>query len=183
MKIRKMYKFESAHIVRDAVSRRCSHSFHGHSGEIEVFFKSNKLDRAGMVYDFGAMKKFVGSFLDMFDHSVHLWLAESQEVKDFFMKHNERWIIVPVNPTAENYALMFKDVINQLLKHSPYSNGEDGVYCSGVRYHETRTGYAESEESDVVRFELNDFIFSRNTIKEVSTELEMVLAKEGVSYE
>ena len=73
MKIRKLYRIESAHIVKNAYSQRCSHSYHGHSGVIEVFFKSDELDNAGMIFDFGAMKKTVGSFLDMFDHSAHLW--------------------------------------------------------------------------------------------------------------
>ena len=135
MRIRKQYKFESSHIVRNAVSRRCSHSFHGHSGIVEVFFKSDHLDRGGMVYDFGAMKDFVGSFLDMFDHSTHLWGEETDEIIEFFKKNNERWVVLPYNPTAENYAVMFKDVINELLKVSPYNNGEGKVYCSGVIYY------------------------------------------------
>lgn len=171
MRIRKQYKFESSHIVRNAVSRRCSHSFHGHSGIVEVFFKSNHLDNGGMVYDFGAMKDFVGSFLDMFDHSTHLWVDERPDIIEFFKTNNERWVVVPYNPTAENYALMFKDVINELLRISPYNNGEGDVYCSGVKYHETRTGYAEAEEGDTLGVKLTDLVFSPETYQEVSASL------------
>ena len=81
MTIRKLYRIESAHIVRNAVSDRCSQSYHGHGGVIEVFFKSKGLDKAGMVYDFGAFKRTIGSFIDMFDHSVHLWKHSSDNVR------------------------------------------------------------------------------------------------------
>lgn len=171
MKIRKLYKFESAHIVRDAISRRCSHSFHGHSGEVEVFLKSNHLDKAGMVYDFGAMKELIGSFLDMFDHSVHLWEDEKPHIIEFFKQENERWVILPCNPTAENYALLFKDIINELLSQSEYTNGEGDVYCSGVRYHETRTGWAESDDNDMSSYSLKDLKFSTRTLGEASPKL------------
>jgi 6-pyruvoyltetrahydropterin/6-carboxytetrahydropterin synthase len=47
MIIRKQFKFEGAHIVRNCTTRRCKKSIHGHSYVVEVFFTSNKL------YDFG----------------------------------------------------------------------------------------------------------------------------------
>ena len=93
MVIRKLYRIESAHIVRNAFSKRCSHSYHGHSGVIEVFLKSRKLDNAGMIFDFGALKNTVGSFIDMFDHSVHLWREDKPENIEFFTEENDRYII------------------------------------------------------------------------------------------
>lgn len=175
MVIRKLYRIESAHIVRNAISERCSHSYHGHSGVIEVFFKANHLDKAGMVYDFGAMKKTIGSFIDMFDHSIHLWEQDNIANIHFFTQENNRYIILPCNPTAENYCLLFRDCINEILKHSNFTNGEDKVYCSGVRYHETSTGYAESEENDPVKFNLKDLNFSPKTIEEASDEIKAFL--------
>lgn len=176
MKIRKLYRIESAHIVIDAVSRRCSHSTHGHSGVIEVFLKSNKLDKAGMIYDFGAFKKTIGSFIDMFDHSTHLWDKDDPKRINFFKEMNERWIILPCNPTAENYCVLFKDCINQILrKYTKYTNEEGFVTCSGVRYHETTTGYAESDESDAVTFNLEQIEFSPATIDEASDEIKQII--------
>lgn len=177
MVIRKLYRIESAHIVRDAVSKRCSHSYHGHSGVFEVFFKSNALDAAGMVYDFGAMKKTVGSFIDMFDHAVHLWNRDEEENIEFFTQHNARYIILPFNPTAENYALFFKKCVNQILNYSHFSNSECGVYCSGVRYHETVTGYAESEEQDTCTFKLNQVEFSDAVLAEATPEIVEIINK------
>lgn len=177
MVIRKLYRIESAHVVRNAVSRRCSHNYHGHSGKIEVFFKCNNLDKAGMVYDFGAFKKTIGQFIDMFDHSVHLYAADKSDNLEFFKKENERYIILPFNPTAENYALFFKNAINEILAHSEFTNKEDGVYCSGVRYHETETGYAESEENDVCFYSLSQVQFSEQTLKEASKEIQKIIKR------
>ena len=175
MIIRKLYRIESAHIVRNAISERCSHSYHGHSGVIEVFFKADHLDKAGMIYDFGAMKKTVGSFIDMFDHSIHLWEQDNIANIHFFTQENNRYIILPCNPTAENYCLLFRDCINEILKYSAFTNDEGKVYCSGVRYHETATGYAESEEDDPVKFSLKDLNFSPKTIEEASDKIKSLL--------
>lgn len=174
MKIRKLYKIESAHIVRGAFSRRCAYSYHGHGGKIEVFFTADKLDDAGMIYDFGAMKNTVGAFIDAFDHAVHLWWTDVEGVK-FFTKANERYVILPCNPTAENYSLLFRDCINEILKRSEFSNGEVGVCCTGVRYHETDTGYAESDESDPVKFHLKDLTFSDAILDELPLTLRDIL--------
>lgn len=174
MKIRKLYRIESAHIVRGAYSDRCSHSYHGHSGVIEVFLKADRLDDAGMIFDFGALKNTVGSFIDMFDHSVHLWSEDDPESLDFFKKMNNRYIVLPCNPTAENYCVLFRDCINEILKDSWYS-GVGKVKCVGVRYHETATGYAESEEDDPVKFSLKDIEFSPKTLDEASGDIKLIL--------
>ena len=175
MIIRKLYKIESAHTVRKAVSERCSHNYHGHSGVIEVFLKTDHLDNAGMVYDFGAFKETISSFIDMFDHSVHLWDKDDEESIEFFKKHNERYIILPCNPTAENYSLLFKDCINEILFYvkemQKFTNGEGCVRCVGVRYHETTTGYAESDVEDGTHFHLRNIEFSPKTLEEASDEM------------
>lgn len=178
MVIRKLYRIESAHIVIDAVSRRCSHSTHGHSGVIEVFLKADHLDKAGMVYDFGAFKKTIGSFIDMFDHSTHMWNKDDEKRINFFKEMNERWIVLPCNPTAENYSLLLKDCINEILDKSQYNNEEGKVRCSGVRYHETVTGYAESDENDDVIYSLKDIEFSDQTLNEASDEIKFII--EGI---
>ena len=179
MVIRKLYRIESAHIVQNAISKRCSHSYHGHSGVIEVFFKTTGLDKAGMVYDFGAMKNTVGSFLDMFDHSVHLADTATDEDVKFFTERNDRWIKLPVNPTAENYAVLFRDCINDILRNSEFTNEEGFVHCSGVRYHETATGYAESDSSDKKLYCLTDITFSPGTWEEASDKIKEIYSKYG----
>ena len=68
MVIRKEFRVESAHIVRNCTSERCSHSIHGHSAVIELFFESDQLDNAQMVMDFGLMKASIKQFIDSMDH-------------------------------------------------------------------------------------------------------------------
>ena len=178
MKIRKLYRIESAHIVKNAYSQRCSHSYHGHSGIIEVFFKSDKLDGAGMIFDFGAMKTTIGSFLDMFDHSIHLWNKDEKGI-EFFSDVNERYIILPCNPTAENYCILFRDCINEILRKSHKYLGAGEIKCIGVRYHETATGYAESEEDDPVKYSIKDIKFSPSTLNEASEDIKEII-KESI---
>ena len=64
MIITKLFNVESAHIVRNCTSHRCSHSIHGHSAKIELSLESNQLDNAGMVYDFGLMKGTIKELID-----------------------------------------------------------------------------------------------------------------------
>ena len=64
MRIRKEFRVESAHIVRNCTSHRCSHSIHGHSAVIELIFEGDRLDNAGMLYDFGLMKGSIKEFID-----------------------------------------------------------------------------------------------------------------------
>ncbi|OYZ59284.1 MAG: 6-carboxytetrahydropterin synthase QueD, partial [Sulfuricurvum sp. 24-42-5] len=76
MIIRKLFKFENAHIVRGCSSERCRASVHGHSYKIEVLFESDYLDNGQMVYDFGLMKQGMKALIDSFDHSIALWSGD-----------------------------------------------------------------------------------------------------------
>ena len=163
MLIRKLYKVEGAHIVRDCSSKRCSHSVHGHSAVIEVFFTSDKLDQGGMVLDFGLMKGTINDFLDSFDHSLSIWNREKEEFINKQTQWSDRYIIMPVNPSAENYALMFLYVADKILGATQLNNGEsDDIKIHSVRVHETDTGYAEAFRSDLsmVNFTLDDIKIS-----------------------
>ena len=177
MIIRKLYRIESAHIVLNAISQRCSHSIHGHSGVVEVFLTAPYLDNAGMIYDFGAFKETIGSFIDMFDHSVHIYGIEDSERLEFFKKTNNRYVVLPCNPTAENYCVLFRDCINGILTCTKFTNGESNVTCCGVRYHETATGYAESTPDDARKFSLADVEFSPKTLEEASNEIKKIINK------
>lgn len=45
MLIRKLFRFENAHIVRGCTSRRCARSLHGHSYRVELLLEAHALDR------------------------------------------------------------------------------------------------------------------------------------------
>lgn len=165
MIIRKLYRFEACHVVRGCNSQRCKQNFHGHSYVVEIFFESSMLTDYGMVIDFGDLKKIgVAEFIDKLDHSWHFSTNEADEIKDFIRNNNERWIELPFNPTAENYAAWIHKVVSGLITKAIADNQLDNHFADvkSVRVHETATGYAESSTLD--SFNITDVaIFSEGT--------------------
>lgn len=82
MQIRKLFKGEGAHIVRNCSTNRCKKSIHGHSFQIEIFLTSDKLDNGGMIVDFSLIKKSIGQWIDSFDHCMLLWRNDNPEYKE-----------------------------------------------------------------------------------------------------
>jgi 6-pyruvoyltetrahydropterin/6-carboxytetrahydropterin synthase len=171
MVIRKQFKFEGAHIVRNCSSERCKKSIHGHSYVVEVFFEAQALDRGMMVYDFGLTKGTIKDFIDGFDHAYSMWDKESNKFKEFMYESSDRWVEMPVSPSAEAYSLMFLKVIDAILQHTEMMNGEQFVQVSSVRVHETTTGYAESfrcdlENPNMPQFNLGEIKISEGVMSE-----------------
>jgi len=173
MIIRKLYKFEGAHIVRDCSSERCSKSVHGHSYIVEVFLTSDKLDNGNMIMDFGLMKGNINTLIDSFDHALSIWNKESLSYKDDQKQWSDRYIIMPVSPSAEQYSLMFLFIIDKIIKNTVFNNGEGKVEVHSVRVHETTTGYAEAFQEDLkwVNYDLEDIIFSDGIKEEWKDQL------------
>ena len=167
MIIRKKFRFEGAHIVRNCTSQRCRENIHGHSYEVEVFIKSDQLDNGFMVIDF-VLLNHVAEFIHSFDHSYTLWDKEADDVKDAIYHINTRVAEIPVSPSAEGYALLFFFVINLIISKTKFVNGEGNVKLHAVRVHETQSGYAEAsaEDLDMVRFAMKDNKFNDGIQKE-----------------
>jgi 6-pyruvoyltetrahydropterin/6-carboxytetrahydropterin synthase len=184
MVIRKLFRFEGAHIVRNCSSVRCKESIHGHSYTVEVFFKSMELDNGEMVVDFGLMKGTIKDLIDSFDHAYSMWDKEDDEFKQFIYDHSARWISMPVSPSAESYSFMLLKIIDKMVRATEFNNGESGVKVDAVRVHETATGYAEASQEDLEywksipitekkrHWDLEDVVFS-NAIKEEWKDPEM----------
>ena len=102
MIIRKLFKFEGAHIVRHCSSEKCRENIHGHSYVVEVFLTSDKLDNGYMVMDFCRLDK-VKQFIESFDHTYSLWNREPEDFKAFIYQYNRRVAELPVSPSAEGY--------------------------------------------------------------------------------
>ena len=180
MKIRKEFRVESAHIVRNCTSHRCSHSIHGHSAVIEVFLESTMLDNAGMVYDFGLMKGTVKQFIDSMDHCYILCDKDDPTFRDFIKNTCDRWIELPFNPSAECLSMFVMFGVNQILNNTRTSNGESlDLRVTGVRYHETTTGWAECSQKDIdILWQedwATDITFSSGVIKDWSEDLITVM--------
>jgi len=176
MLIRKQYSIEMGHLVRNCSSERCAFSQHGHSAIIEVILSASALDNAGMVYDFGLMKGTIKQFIDSFDHCYVFWNKESEEFKRYIKKFNRRWIEVDFNPTAENLALFFHGWIEYILSKTKMNNNESpDLHVASVIYHETATGYAQTEYGDV------DLIYKNQVGEHIDPRLKMSDISEHVA--
>ena len=165
MIIRKLFKFENAHIVRGCSSVKCRSSLHGHSYKVEVLFESNFLDNGQMVYDFGLMKQNMKALVESFDHAITLWSGDSKEYIQDMKKHSSRWVELPVSPSAEQFSRVIFLMIDALLKLTCKVNGEKEVKLHSVIVHETDTGYAQCFKEDAYsqimgKISLEDIIFS-----------------------
>ena len=167
MIIRKLFKFEGSHIVRNCSSQRCRENIHGHSYKVEVFIEADQLDRGYMVMDFCRLDK-VKEFIESFDHSYSLWTEENPDFKSFIYRYNRRVAEIPVSPSAEGYALLFFYGIDQILRHTPRINGESEVRLHSVRVHETDTGHAEAfrEDLQLIKFKIEDIRFSEGVTED-----------------
>ncbi len=148
MIIRKLFKFENAHIVRNCSTDRCKHSIHGHSYKVEVLLSSNYLDNGQMVYDFGLVKQSIYRIIDAFDHAITLWQDDDAGYIEFAKKFSKRWIILPVSPSAEQFSRVIFLLVDEMLSRINFSNGEREVVLHSIIVHETDTGYAQCFADD-----------------------------------
>jgi len=148
MIIRKSFKFENAHIVRGCSTQRCRASLHGHSYKVEVLFESQYLDNGQMVYDFGLMKQGMKELIDSFDHSIALWDGDDAKYINDMKAHSNRWVQLPVSPSAEQFSRIIFVMIDKLMWFTKTVNGEKMVRLSSIIVHETDTGYAQCFRED-----------------------------------
>jgi len=173
MLIRKLFKFENAHIVRDCSTQRCSENIHGHSYKIEVLLESNYLDDGQMVYDFGLTKLYIKELIDSFDHAITLWSKDDKAYVSAMKKHSNRWVELPVSPSAEQFSRVIFLMVERVLACTKMQNGEREVTLHSIIVHETETGYAQGFKEDahselMGSIALEDILFSEQVRQEWS---------------
>ncbi len=173
MIIRKLFKFENAHIVRDCTTQRCSENIHGHSYKIEVLLESNYLDNGQMVYDFGLTKRYIKELIDSFDHGITLWSKDDASYIEAMKAHSNRWIELPVSPSAEQFSRIIYLLVERVLECTDMRNGEREVKLHSIIVHETETGYAQGFKEDahskiMGKIVLDDIVFSKQVKSEWS---------------
>jgi len=171
MLIRKLFKFENAHIVRDCSTQRCSENIHGHSYKVEVLLESNYLDNGQMVYDFGLTKLYIKELIDTFDHAITLWSEDNASYIKAMKSHSKRWIELPVSPSAEQFSRVIYLLVERILLCTDMNNGERNVTLHSIIVHETETGYAQGFKEDahsklMGEISLEDIVFSEQVQKE-----------------
>ena len=165
MLIRKLFKFENAHIVRDCTTQRCSENIHGHSYKIEVLLESNYLDDGQMVYDFGLTKRYIKELIDSFDHAITLWSKDDKNYIEAMKTYSNRWVELPVSPSAEQFSRVIYLMVERVLACTDMQNGEREVTLHSIIVHETDTGYAQGFKEDahselMGTIKLEDIVFS-----------------------
>jgi 6-pyruvoyltetrahydropterin/6-carboxytetrahydropterin synthase len=173
MIIRKLFKFENAHIVRNCSTQRCSENIHGHSYKVEVLLESNYLDYGQMVYDFGLMKRSIKDIIESFDHSIAIWSGDDREYIEDMKKHSARWVELPVSPSAEQFSRVIFLLVERILVCTGMINGEREVKLHSIIVHETETGYAQGFKDDAYnkfmgKIRLEEILFSKQIQKEWS---------------
>lgn len=173
MRIRKLFKFENAHIVRNCSSDRCKRSIHGHSYQVELILEAHRLDHGQMVYDFGLLKGNIKDIIDSFDHAITFWDKDDPSYIEACKDFSARWVSLPVSPSAEQFSRVIFFWVNEILKQTQMQNGEADVSVYSVIVHETATGYAQCFSEDVAneqmgKLELADFEFSEQVRAEWS---------------
>lgn len=137
IRITKEFRFEGAHALQN-YDGKCRH-IHGHSYRLFVTLKGapltdKKSPKNGMVVDFGDLKKIVNKYIvDPFDHA--LLLRSDAPLKDEIASAYENVIILDFQPTCENLALYFADLLQ--------ANLPEGTALHSIRLYETPTSYVE----------------------------------------
>lgn len=188
MLIRKLFKFENAHIVRNCTSDRCKRSIHGHSYKVELLLKASKLDHGQMVYDFGLLKGVIKDLYDSFDHAICFWQEDNSEYIQACKTFSARWVSLPVSPSAEQFSRIFFYLAQQVLKSTVTQNGEGDVEVYSVIVHETDTGYAQSFAEDIDNAQmgllaLDQIIFSEQIESEWTDPSMYQHLKSGLAFE
>jgi 6-pyruvoyltetrahydropterin/6-carboxytetrahydropterin synthase len=113
--------FSAAHHLEN-YEGKCK-EIHGHTWGCEVFLLGSKLDKAGMVIDFGNIKTEMNKILDDLDHN------DLNTIKEIG------------NPTAENVAKYFYEVLIDLL--TDLLGVELDIKLEKVRIWESPAAYCE----------------------------------------
>jgi 6-pyruvoyltetrahydropterin/6-carboxytetrahydropterin synthase len=185
--IRKLFKFENAHIVRGCSTVKCRSSIHGHSYKVELLFASNFLDNGQMVYDFGLMKQNMKDLVESFDHAIALWRDDDAAFVQDMKKHSARWVELPVSPSAEQFSRVIFVMIDKLLSLTSTVNGEKEVALHSVIVHETDTGYAQCFKEDAYSqnmgaIKLEEIVFSQQVLQDFKDETLFEKMKNNVPF-
>ena len=188
MLIRKLFKFENAHIVRNCTSDRCKRSIHGHSYKVELLLKASKLDHGQMVYDFGLLKGVIKDIFDSFDHAICFWQHDDAEYIVACKYFSVRWVSLPVSPSAEQFSRIFFYLAQQILASTITQNGEGAVEVYSVIVHETDTGYAQSFVEDIENeqmgvLSLEQIVFSEQVQAEWADSTMYEKLQQGIKFQ
>jgi len=141
-----------------------------------VLLGSNYLDNGQMVYDFGLMKRNIKDLIDSFDHAITIWDKDDTDYIQEMKNHSNRWVELPVSPSAEQFSRVFFLMIDRLLQLTQTVNNEKEIQLYSIIVHETETGYAQCFKDDAYsklmgEISLEDIKFSASVINDWQDKL------------
>ena len=88
-------------------------------------------------------------------------------------RYSDRWVELPVSPTAEQFARVIFLMVDLLLINTIFTNEEGKINVNSVIIHETDRGYAKAEAKDAYSevmgiINLNDIVFSKSVMEDWS---------------
>jgi 6-pyruvoyltetrahydropterin/6-carboxytetrahydropterin synthase len=92
--------FAAAHQLK-MVAKKCE-NIHGHNWKIEVYVTGENLNDAGVLIDFGHLKKHVAEVVESLDHQ---FLNEIDMFKN-------------INPSSENIAFLIAKLLQQRINNA-----------------------------------------------------------------
>ena len=126
-------RFRSGHRLIKPYEGKCNNP-HGEGYTAICIFEKEKLDKCGMIMDFGVAKKYIKEWLDKYwDHAFIC--HEDDEMKQVLQDRGHKIYVMCVNPTAEN---MVSDIWAR-LEHSLYSVN---VFLVSLELYETESSCA-----------------------------------------
>jgi 6-pyruvoyltetrahydropterin/6-carboxytetrahydropterin synthase len=137
IRVTKEFRFEMAHALTD-YDGKCKY-IHGHSYVLKITVSGQPAcdennPKLGMVIDFGDLKKIVtDSIIERFDHS--LVLSRKAKLADDLKREYQKVEIVDYQPTCENIAVHFAEILKLLLP--------ENVLLHHIKLNETATSCAE----------------------------------------
>ena len=112
MKIHTEVKFEAAHRLSD-YEGKCNR-MHGHNWKVEMDIEGEMAKETSMLFDFTGMKDIANEF----DHK--LILKNTAENRKLFGHLPENWVYwISVEPTAENFAKLIKQMVLDTINLAP----------------------------------------------------------------
>lgn len=133
--IEKIYEFEAAHRLLGMPEGHQCGRIHGHSYKVHILLSAPNLDDKGMVVDFGEVSKVVKPMIADLDH--RLLLHREDPIIPSLEERREPFRALPLNPTAENLARLFWDVLLGL--YPPNDDPAEEIRLDAVMVWETRT--------------------------------------------
>lgn len=134
-RIAKEFRWEMGH--RLPFHEGLCRNIHGHSYSMRVEIEG-ETEKNGMVMDYYDVKSIVQPIVDQLDHAF-LCDENDEIMKEFFLSHPMKTVMVPFFTTAENIALyMLEKVCTAFIN-------QQNIRKVMIRVYETEETYAEVE--------------------------------------